>query len=165
MQPEIQTYLNDVAKKYDIGRHVRFKSVVESARWDETTGTWKITIRDVKTSEVMTVRSKVLISAVGALSIPKECDIPGTSDFEGRIFHTAKWDHSFDWKDKEVVIVGGFVQNPLASVTDWNRKRLQCNSGSPCHKLGRGCSEEGNTVRKTSALASRTSQPNLLDHF
>lgn len=109
MQPEIQTYFNDVAKKYDIERHVRFNSAVESARWDETTGTWKTTIRDVKTSEVTTVRSKIVISAVGALSIPKECDIPGTSEFEGRIFHTAKWDHSFDWKDKDVVIVGGFA--------------------------------------------------------
>ncbi|KAF5648423.1 monooxygenase [Fusarium tjaetaba] len=106
MQPEIQSYFNDVAKKYDIGRHVRFSSVVESARWDESTGIWETTIRDVETSEVMTRRSKVLISAVGALSISKECDIPGSSDFEGRIFHTSKWDHSFDWKDKEVVIVG-----------------------------------------------------------
>ncbi|KAF5539378.1 monooxygenase [Fusarium napiforme] len=106
MQPEIQTYFNDVAKKYDIERHVRFNSVVESARWDESTGTWETTIRDVKRSGVTIRRSKALISAVGALSIPKGCDIPGASDFEGRIFHTAKWDHSFDWKDKEVVVIG-----------------------------------------------------------
>ncbi|KAF5586912.1 monooxygenase [Fusarium pseudocircinatum] len=106
MQPEIQSYFNDVAKKYDVERQVRFNSVVESARWNESTGTWETTVRDIKTSEVITRRSKVLISAVGALSIPKECDIPGSSDFEGRIFHTAKWDHSFDWKNKEVVIIG-----------------------------------------------------------
>ncbi|KAG5811345.1 hypothetical protein H9Q74_013608 [Fusarium xylarioides] len=110
MQPEIQSYFNDVAKKYDIERHVRFNSVVESAHWDESTGTWETTIRDVKTSEVTTRRSKVLVSAVGALSIPKECDILGASDFEGRIFHTAKWDHSFDWKGKEVVIETVAVQ-------------------------------------------------------
>ncbi|EXL41086.1 hypothetical protein FOCG_16469 [Fusarium oxysporum f. sp. radicis-lycopersici 26381] len=106
MQPEIQTYFNDVAKKYDIEGHVRLNSVVESAHWDESSGTWEVAIRDTKTSELIIRRSKVLISAVGALSIPKECDIPGAPDFEGRMFHTAKWDHSFDWKDKEVVIIG-----------------------------------------------------------
>lgn len=109
MQPEIQTYFNDVAKKYDIEGHVRFHSVVESAHWDESSGTWEVAIRDTKTSELIIRRSKVLISAVGALSIPKGCDIPGAPDFEGRMFHTAKWDHSFDWKDKEVVIIGEFV--------------------------------------------------------
>jgi cation diffusion facilitator CzcD-associated flavoprotein CzcO len=109
MQPEIQTYFNDVAKKYDIERRVRFNSVVESARWDESSGTWEVTIRDMTTAEILIRRSKVLISAVGALSVPKECDTPGASDFEGRMFHTAKWDHSLNWKDKEVVIIGELI--------------------------------------------------------
>ncbi|KAF4949300.1 hypothetical protein FSARC_13507 [Fusarium sarcochroum] len=106
MQPEIQAYFNDVARKYDIEKQVRFNSVVESARWDEYSGIWEVTVRNVKTSEVTKRRSRVLISAVGALSIPKECDIPDASDFKGAMFHTAKWDHSFDWKDKEVVMIG-----------------------------------------------------------
>ncbi|KAG8358011.1 hypothetical protein FVEN_g4440 [Fusarium venenatum] len=105
-QPEIEAYFRDVANKYDIGRHVRLNSIVESARWDERTGIWEVSIRDLGTSEVSTRRAKVLVSAVGALSIPKECDIPGASDFEGRLFHTAKWDHSFNWHNKDVVVIG-----------------------------------------------------------
>ncbi|KAM0234805.1 hypothetical protein ACHAPO_006169 [Fusarium lateritium] len=105
-QPEIEAYFKDVANKYDIGRHVRLNSIVESAIWDERTGVWEVSIRDHGTSEVSTRRAKVLVSAVGALSIPKECDIPGASDFEGRLFHTAKWDHSFDWHNKDVVVIG-----------------------------------------------------------
>ncbi|KAL3607509.1 hypothetical protein FPOAC2_02494 [Fusarium poae] len=105
-QPEIEAYFKGVANKYDIGRHVRLNSVVESASWDEHTGIWEVSIRDRETSEVNTRRTKVLVSAVGALSIPKECDIPGASDFEGRLFHTAKWDHSFDWHSKDVVVIG-----------------------------------------------------------
>ncbi|KAF4450056.1 hypothetical protein F53441_6761 [Fusarium austroafricanum] len=106
MQPEIEAYVNDVAKKWNIEKHVRFNSVVESARWDETFGMWEVTIRDVKTAEVISRRTKILISAVGALSTPKECDIPGAATFQGRMFHTAKWDHSFNWKDEDVVIIG-----------------------------------------------------------
>ncbi|KAF4987762.1 hypothetical protein FGRMN_10186 [Fusarium graminum] len=106
MQPEIQAYFDDVAKTYDIERQIKFHSVVESARWEESSGIWEVSIRNVRTSEVSTRRSKVLISAVGALSIPKACDIPGASNFAGRMFHTAKWDQSFNWKDKEVIIIG-----------------------------------------------------------
>ncbi|GKU04504.1 4-hydroxyacetophenone monooxygenase protein [Fusarium langsethiae] len=106
LQPEIEAYFKDVANKYGIERHVRLNSIVESARWDELTGVWEVAIRDIETSKVSSRRSKVLVSAVGALSIPKECDIPGASDFQGRLFHTAKWDHSFDWEDKDVVVIG-----------------------------------------------------------
>ncbi|KIL83770.1 hypothetical protein FAVG1_13046 [Fusarium avenaceum] len=106
MQPEIQAYFDHVAKKYSIERQVTFNSVVESACWDEASGTWEVTIRNLKTLQVISRRSRVLISAVGALSIPKSCDIPGAVDFQGAMFHTARWDHSFNWRDKEVVVIG-----------------------------------------------------------
>lgn len=51
-------------------------------------------------------RCKILVSAVGALSTPKKCEIPGAEDFQGKLFHSAQWDHSFDWKNKNVVVVG-----------------------------------------------------------
>ncbi|KAF4981440.1 hypothetical protein FZEAL_2752 [Fusarium zealandicum] len=106
MQPEIHSYFKGVAAKYDIEKNVRFHSAVESARWDELSGTWEVNVRDTNTSEVTIRRSKILVSAVGALSVPKACTIPGASDFDGHLFHTAQWDHSFDWKDKEVIMIG-----------------------------------------------------------
>ncbi|CAJ0551376.1 Ff.00g113060.m01.CDS01 [Fusarium sp. VM40] len=106
MQPEIQAYFDHVAKKYGIERQVTFNSVVESACWDEASGTWEVDIRNLKTFQVISRRSRVLISAVGALSIPKSCDIPGAVDFQGAMFHTARWDHSFNWRGKEVVVIG-----------------------------------------------------------
>ncbi|KAF5009050.1 hypothetical protein FDECE_4702 [Fusarium decemcellulare] len=106
MQPEIHSYFKDVAAQHEIEKNVRFNSFVESARWDDDSGTWVVTIRDTKSSAVVTRRSKVLVSAVGALSTPKGCDIPGASDFGGKIFHTAQWDHSFDWKGKEIIMIG-----------------------------------------------------------
>lgn len=106
MQPEIHSYFKGVVAQYEIEKHVRFNSVVQSARWDETSGTWHVTFLDKKTSEIVTRRARVLVSAVGALSIPRACTIPGASDFTGHIFHTAQWDHSFDWRGKEVVMIG-----------------------------------------------------------
>ncbi|KAL7802021.1 hypothetical protein V8C44DRAFT_346096 [Trichoderma aethiopicum] len=105
-QSEIHQYFTNVAAQYDIHKHVRLASLVEKASWDGITGMWNITVRDLRTSEVTEYRSKILISAVGTLSVPRECTIPGASSFHGKIFHTAQWDHTFDWKDKELVVVG-----------------------------------------------------------
>lgn len=106
LQPEIRTYFERVAAKYDIPSHVRFGHEVTSASWDETAGIWVVEIRDLSTSKVYLRRAKILVSAVGALSIPKKCELPGAESYQGRLFHTAQWDHSFHWKGKNVVVIG-----------------------------------------------------------
>ncbi|KAI0201628.1 putative monooxygenase [Astrocystis sublimbata] len=106
LQPEILEYYQGVADKYDIEKHTKFQSIVTSASWDESSATWLVSVTDLKTAETYQRRCKILISAVGVLSQPKECSIPGASSFQGRIFHTAEWDHTFDWDDKEVVVIG-----------------------------------------------------------
>ncbi|KAI1128371.1 putative monooxygenase [Nemania abortiva] len=106
LQPEILAYYENVADKYDVRKHMRFNSVVTSANWDEESGTWLVSIKDLQTLDTYDRRCKILVSAVGLLSKPKGCDIPGASSFQGPIFHTAEWDHSFDWKGKELVVIG-----------------------------------------------------------
>lgn len=66
----------------------------------------KLVIEDQRTKDQIQKRCRILVSAVGALSIPKKCDIPGAGNFMGRLFHSAQWDHSFDYKNKEVISVG-----------------------------------------------------------
>ncbi|KAF2965468.1 hypothetical protein GQX73_g8072 [Xylaria multiplex] len=77
-------------------------------RSNQVGGTWLANSYpgNLKTAETYDRRYKILVSAVGILSQPNPCDIPGVSSFQGRIFHTADWDHSFDWKNKEIVVVG-----------------------------------------------------------
>lgn len=106
MQPEIHRYFVSIAHKYNIPRHVRFHSIVQSARWNNDNAMWDVTIQDLTSKQTYKRRCKILISAVGALSVPKKCDIPGAEKFKGRLFHSAQWDHSFDWKGKEAVTVG-----------------------------------------------------------
>ena len=54
------------------------------------------------------VRAKILISAVGGLVEPKTWPekIPGRENFQGEIFHSARWRYDVDLKDKEVIVVG-----------------------------------------------------------
>ncbi|KAL5340332.1 hypothetical protein BJX70DRAFT_396840 [Aspergillus crustosus] len=105
-QAEIEAYCRAVAEKYDIPRHTTFRSTVQAATFDEKSGTWLVTILDQQTGQVYRRRSRVLISAVGLLSEPNDCEIPGSEDFKGKLFHSARWDHSFDWEGKDVVVVG-----------------------------------------------------------
>lgn len=106
MRPEIQRYFRTVAEQYDIVPSIRFCSVVEKADWDTSSATWLVTVKNLQSKETFIRRCKVLVSAVGGLSVPKKCETPGASDFQGPLFHSAQWDHSFDWKDKDIVVLG-----------------------------------------------------------
>lgn len=85
---------------------MRFLATVQSAAFDETSRTWVVTVLDSVSGEVFQRRSRILISAVGALSVPRECEIQGAKIFNGKLFHSAQWDHSFDWTGKDVVVIG-----------------------------------------------------------
>jgi len=106
MRSEIQEYFRGVAEKYDVVKHVSFGMVVERAEWNDEGQFWETTVRDLGTKEVFTKRSRVLVSGVGNLSVPRECEIPGADKYQGKLFHSALWDHNFDWKDKDVVVLG-----------------------------------------------------------
>ncbi|KAJ9311108.1 hypothetical protein DTO271D3_8597 [Paecilomyces variotii] len=106
LQPEIVTYFRSVAEKHDIPRHIRFESTVQKAEFEQRTGTWIVTILHRETGDVYQKRARVLVSAVGALSVPRECEMKGAERYQGKIFHSAKWDHEFEWMGKEVVVIG-----------------------------------------------------------
>ena len=53
-----------------------------------------------------TLRSNVVISAVGAFGTPKWPDIPGFDEFRGPVLHTAQWDESAELEGKRVAVIG-----------------------------------------------------------
>ena len=66
----------------------------------------------------------------GSLSVPKECETPGASNFQGPLFHSAKWDHSFDWKNKDVVALGIIILPAIRDIVAKLplRKWMFCNT-------------------------------------
>lgn len=79
---------------------------METARWNEPEQLWEVTVKNEQTKQTSLRRCRVLVSAVGSLSIPKNCETPGAKSFKGPLFHSAQWDHTFDWTDKDVVVLG-----------------------------------------------------------
>ena len=99
-QAEIQAYLQRCATDYGVLSHVRFHHEVRAAAWDEAASRWRI-----ETSGGA-LTADVLVMATGALSDPVIPDLRGLDRFQGRVFHSARWDHAFDLPGKRVAVVG-----------------------------------------------------------
>ncbi|MBO2447987.1 NAD(P)/FAD-dependent oxidoreductase [Actinomadura barringtoniae] len=100
-QPEIRSYLERTADKYRVREHIRFGSTVESQEYDDETRRWNVTLADGTV-----YRPKAVVAGIGALHIPSFPELPGMEKFQGTAFHSAEWDHSYDFAGKRVAVVG-----------------------------------------------------------
>jgi cation diffusion facilitator CzcD-associated flavoprotein CzcO len=99
-QWEILDYLSHCADKYRVRPFIRFGHEVTEARWDDESRHWEL-----ETSQGR-FTADVLINAGGALSDPKDPDIPGLDRFQGKTFHSAHWDHDHDLSGERVTVIG-----------------------------------------------------------
>jgi cation diffusion facilitator CzcD-associated flavoprotein CzcO len=100
-QREILDYLQQLARKHDLLRHIRFNREVAGAQFDEARGSWQLRFTDGEKAE-----ARALITGVGQLHRPGFPDIPGRERFKGRSFHSARWEHDFDYAGKTVASIG-----------------------------------------------------------
>lgn len=105
-QSEILQYLNDTVDKFAIRQHVQLRTEVVAASWIEEDQVWRVELRNMESGHMFVQEAEMLVSCVGTISIPKDCDIPGHETFQGAIFHSARWNHEFDLRGKRVAVVG-----------------------------------------------------------
>lgn len=98
---EVQQYTEDLADNFGLRPHLRFGDETVSAVWDDARAVWNLTSRQGKTYEV-----NILIPALGQLNRPMLPEIAGRDSFEGRAFHSARWDHSVNLEGKRVAVIG-----------------------------------------------------------
>ncbi len=85
-QPENLRYLNYVADKFDLRRHMRFNARVVQMTWDEEARMWHLRLEDGGE-----YTSRFVVTGIGVLSIPTLPHCKGMDDFEGPSFHTYWW--------------------------------------------------------------------------
>lgn len=102
---EIHAYIEHIARKYGVRDSIRFNTEVVGATWDDIDGEWHVRLRSPFAVDE-TVRANAIISGVGLLDRPVLPDIEGRDSFEGKMFHTARWDHSYDYRGKRVGVIG-----------------------------------------------------------
>jgi cation diffusion facilitator CzcD-associated flavoprotein CzcO len=100
-QPEILAYMDHCCDKFGLRPHIRFNTEVTEATFDEGAGVWNVTTADGAAESF-----DIVISAVGQLHKPFTPEVEGAEAFQGRMFHSAKWDHDYDLTGKTVSVVG-----------------------------------------------------------
>ena len=109
---EIMDYIQRIAKDRDFYKGALFHTLVTGVHWDEDIRRWRIS-----TNRGDNLRARFIIVGLGPLNRPKLPGIPGIHDFEGRMFHTARWEYDYTGgshrdpvldklADKRVAIVG-----------------------------------------------------------
>ena len=83
-----------------------FRSEFVSSHWDNTTQQHTVDFRNTESKETFTVVADVLISATGALNLPKIPNVPGREIFKGLQWHSSQWRDDVDMREKKVAVVG-----------------------------------------------------------
>ena len=101
-QPEILRYIQHVADRFDLRRHIRFDTRVTGAKFDESSSSWSIT-----TDKGGSLVASSVVMAAGCLSNSRLPEIDGIGDFAGPIHHTGQWPHEgVDFTGQRVGVIG-----------------------------------------------------------
>lgn len=101
-QPELLRYIEHVADRFALREHVRLRTRVTAAVYDEPAARWRIT-----TDRGEVVSARYAIMATGCLSVPKMVEVPGIETFRGRSFHTGTWpEQEVDFTGRRVAVIG-----------------------------------------------------------
>lgn len=100
-QAEILDYLRGVARRFRIDRWIVPNTAVTACTWDDNTLRWTLTTDDARTIE-----ADAVVLATGQLNKPSIPAFEGTEVFRGHVFHSARWDHTYDLHGKRVAVIG-----------------------------------------------------------
>ena len=101
-QPEILSYINHVADRFDLRRDIQLETRVTAALFNEATNRWAI-----QTDRGDRVSAQFCIMATGCLSDAQVPKIEGLETFEGAWYHTGHWPHEgVDFTGQRVGVIG-----------------------------------------------------------
>lgn len=99
-QQELWAYTQGVAQEFGLLAHIQLSCGMLGADFDEAAGVWNVHTPQGRLS------ARFLVSCMGALGRPSIPDIPGLRAFEGKMFHSSRWDHSYDYRNQRVAVIG-----------------------------------------------------------
>ena len=98
---EIRDYIERCVDRHGVRPQFRFGVEMTRADWDDEAALWTI-----ETAGGETLRTHVLVPALGGLSRPSFPAIEGLDGFAGEVMHSAQWDHDVDLVGKRVAVIG-----------------------------------------------------------
>ncbi|OBA86582.1 monooxygenase [Mycobacteriaceae bacterium 1482268.1] len=108
---EIFEHCRNIGKHFGLYDGAIFHTQVQTMRWDESIKRWRL-----NTNRGDDIRARYVVMAQGNFNRPKLPGIPGLKDFDGHVFHSARWDYEYTGgdasgglhklNDKRVALVG-----------------------------------------------------------
>lgn len=104
----LREYMLESAQSQGIDQHILYNHRVASANWRSDLKNWEFQVQVAGRDEPAVFRSRFLLLGTGYYDFekPMEAVIPGLDKFAGKIIHPQFWPRDYDYKDKDVVVVG-----------------------------------------------------------
>ena len=109
--PELLQHAQNIAKHLNLYEKALFKTEILSIHGQEDSATWS-----VRTNHNDRINARFVIGVTGSLHRPKLPGFPGIETFQGKSFHSSRWDYDYtggdtngglvNLSDKKVGIVG-----------------------------------------------------------
>ncbi|KAF7276647.1 hypothetical protein GWI33_009995, partial [Rhynchophorus ferrugineus] len=98
---EIHQYILDTTEKFGLRKYCLFNHEVIGAYYQEDSAQWRLEIKDQPD-----ILAQFMVLASGPLHVPQIPTLKGIEKFQGKVFHSAQWDHQYSLKNKKVASIG-----------------------------------------------------------
>ncbi|MDR3505532.1 MAG: NAD(P)/FAD-dependent oxidoreductase [Acidocella sp.] len=99
-------YIVGRVKKGNLRRFIRFRSPVRDVVYDDASGKFTVTVRDLANDHVYSEVFDYVVVASGHFSTPNVPDFPGLTKFPGRVLHAHDFRDAAEFAGKTVLCIG-----------------------------------------------------------
>ncbi|KAJ5924910.1 hypothetical protein N7454_007549 [Penicillium verhagenii] len=93
---EIETHIQNIAAMENLRPNALFQTELRAITWDEDSARWL-----GRTNREDTIRARFVVSAIGILHKVHLPGISGIENFQGRSFHSSRWDYGYTGGDRD----------------------------------------------------------------
>jgi cyclohexanone monooxygenase len=107
-QPEILSYAQHVAERFQLRALIQFQRQLLRAHWDDAEQCWQLAIAPSDDARhPQPLRARFLIMATGCLSAANMPAFEGRNDYQGKTYHTGAWpQEGVDFTGQAVGVIG-----------------------------------------------------------
>jgi cation diffusion facilitator CzcD-associated flavoprotein CzcO len=98
---EILGYMQDLATRHGLHKHLRLGTAITAAVFDEARGLWRLSL-----DNGAALQARAFVCSTGPLSVPRWPDIAGLEHFAGTRLHTARWDATVPLQGRRIGVIG-----------------------------------------------------------
>ena len=146
--PEILAQCQRIGRQFGLYDHALLHTEVNDLHWDDVASRWVI-----ETNRGDRFTADFIGLGTGPLHVPKLPGIPGISAFQGRSFHTSRWDYAYTGGDPSGGAMSGLADKRVA-IIGTGATSIQC-----VPHLARACKALYVVQRTPSSVDARANQP------